>query len=82
LLVVSAIPPWAAQGTKVPTFNSAIPPLVAARAAAGKHILFADVTVGWDSNTMFGDDDLHPNWVGYNLMGDLWYKAVGSLFPQ
>jgi hypothetical protein len=31
---------------------------------------------------MFGDDNLHPNWTGYNLMGDLWYKAVRTLFPQ
>ena len=82
LLVVSAITPWAAQGSKIPTFNNAIPPLVAARAAAGKHIMFTDISVGWNSSTMFGDDNLHPNWAGYNLMGDLWYKAVGSLFPQ
>jgi lysophospholipase L1-like esterase len=82
LLVVSPITPWAAQGTKIPTYNNAIPPMVEKRAAEGKHIMFADVTVGWDSNTMFGDDDLHPNWAGYNLMGNLWYKAVGGLFPQ
>jgi lysophospholipase L1-like esterase len=82
LLVVSAIPPWAAQGTKIPTYNNAIPPMVEKRAAAGKHIVFVDATVGWDSKTMFGDDNLHPNWTGYNLMGDLWYKALGGLFPQ
>jgi hypothetical protein len=78
----SSLGRWAAQGTKIPTCNNAIPPMVEKRAAAGKHIMFADVTVGWNSKNMFGDDDLHPNWAGYNLMGEVWYKAVGGLFPQ
>ena len=31
---------------------------------------------------MLSGDGIHPNQTGYNWMGDTWYTAVGSLFPN
>jgi lysophospholipase L1-like esterase len=82
LLVVSLITPYPAQASNVATYNKAIPPLVQARAAAGKHILLADVNTGFQTSTMLSSDGIHPNQTGYDFMGGVWYGIVGSLFPQ
>ena len=79
LLVVSLITPYPAQATNVRTYNLAVPPLVKARADAGKHILLADVNTGFTS-AMLSSDGIHPNQSGYDFMGGVWYAAVGSLF--
>jgi lysophospholipase L1-like esterase len=80
LLVVSLITPYPAQAANVATYNKAIPPLVQARAAAGKHILLADVNTGFQTSTMLSSDGIHPNQMGYDFMGGVWYGVVGPLF--
>jgi lysophospholipase L1-like esterase len=82
LLVVSLITPYPAQASNVATYNKAIPPLIAARAAAGKHILMADLDTGFNTSTMLSSDGIHPNQTGYNFMGDTWYALIGGLFPK
>ncbi len=80
LLVVGLITPYPAQANNVQTYNQAIPPLVRARADAGKHILLADVNTGFTS-AMLSSDGIHPNQSGYDFMGGVWYAVVGNLFP-
>ena len=82
LLVVSLITPYPAQASNVATYNAAVPALIQARAAAGKHILLTDVNTGFQTSTMLSNDGIHPNQKGYEFMGGVWYGAVGSLFPQ
>ena len=62
-------------------YNAAIPALVNARAAAGKHITLVDLNTGFPSGAL-GSDNVHPNAMGYAWMGDKWYDATGSLFPK
>jgi hypothetical protein len=82
LLVVSLITPYPAQASNVAAYNMAIPPLVQARASAGKHILLADVNTGFQTSTMLSNDGIHPNKTGYDFMGGVWYGVVGALFPH
>jgi lysophospholipase L1-like esterase len=82
LLAVALITPYPSQAANVATYNKAIPPLVQARAAAGKHIILVDLNTGFMTATMLSSDGIHPNQTGYNWMGDQWYAAVGSLFPK
>ena len=80
LLVVGLITPYPAQANNVRTYNQAIPPLVRARADAGKHILLADLNTGF-TLAMLSSDGIHPNQSGYDFMGGVWYALVGKLFP-
>lgn len=80
LLVVGLITPYPAQANNVQAYNQAIPPLIRARADAGKHILLADVNTGFTS-AMLSSDGIHPNQSGYDFMGGAWYSVVGELFP-
>jgi lysophospholipase L1-like esterase len=78
LLVVAEITPlqnstWEAQ---VVTYNAAIPALVKARAAAGKHVALVDMHTGFVVGAMLSSDGVHPNMAGYNHMGDVWYAAI------
>jgi lysophospholipase L1-like esterase len=82
LLVVSLITPYPSQASNVAAYNAAIPALVQARAADGKHILLADVNTGFQVSTMLSSDGIHPNQTGYEFMGGVWYGVVGPFFPQ
>lgn len=83
LLVVAKIIPIAGSANPVVgTYNDAIPGLVQSRAAAGKHILLADMNTGFDAPNMLNSDGVHPNETGYDFMGDQWYAVLGSLLPK
>jgi lysophospholipase L1-like esterase len=78
LLVVAEITPlqnstWEVQ---VQSYNAAIPALVQARAAAGKHVALVDMHTGFMTATMLSSDGVHPNKAGYDHMGDVWYAAI------
>src|SRR5579872_87728 len=81
LLVVAQITPlanstWEAQ---VMTYNAAIPALVQARAAMGKHVAMVDMHTGFMTSTMLSSDGVHPNMTGYDHMGDVWYAAIKNV---
>ena len=87
LLVVAQIIPTMNQqtNTRVQAYNAAIPALVQARAAAGKHIELLDLFTPFSSNPNFNSlmsDNLHPNDTGYALMGQTWFNAIEDVLPQ
>jgi lysophospholipase L1-like esterase len=87
LVVVSTLVPIAdsAINPRVQSYNAAIPPLVAARAAAGKHIVLVDTYAAFvkDPNykTALMADTLHPNDAGYALLGRTFYDAIAAVLP-
>jgi lysophospholipase L1-like esterase len=83
LLVVAKITPLANAGSAstIQAYNDAIPGLVQARAAAGKHVLMADMNAGF-TKAMLSNDGVHPNQSGYDFMGNAWYAVISSLLPQ
>jgi lysophospholipase L1-like esterase len=87
LLVVAQIIPTLNQqtNTRVQAYNAAIPGLVQARAAAGKHIEVLDLFTVFNSNPNFNslmNDNLHPNDTGYAVMGQAWFQAIEDVLPQ
>jgi hypothetical protein len=82
LIAVAKIIPYPAQANNVNLINQSIPAMVQGKVAAGKHVIMVDLNTGFQTSTMLSGDGIHPNQTGYNWMGDTWYTAVGSLFPQ
>ncbi|MBC8132658.1 MAG: hypothetical protein H7X95_06725, partial [Deltaproteobacteria bacterium] len=94
LIVVAQIVPTtdATVNMAIQNYNAAIPALVRARAAAGKHVVLVDmyqviagdpgfrITGRTVPNPAIGpmNDWLHPNAAGYKLMGAAWYGALKS----
>lgn len=74
-----------AENVLVQTYNDAIPPLVKARADAGKHVALVDMYTAFvnapNFKTALMKDDLHPADSGYKVMGDVWYAAIKPLLP-
>ena len=69
---------------QVQAFNRGIPAIVAARAAAGKHIAIADIHGFFVANPTWRTDylptnDVHPVDAGYDAMGRGWYSVLGPL---
>jgi len=79
LIAVAKIIPLQMSASAVTTYNNAIPGVVAAEVAAGKHVIVVDLNTGFPSGDM---DTVHPYQSGYEWMGDRWYAAIGSLFPM
>jgi len=88
LLVVAQIVPQQkrtpdTQNMLVQAYNAAIPPLVKARADAGKHVVMVDMYGALAAIPNYSTADytnqLHPNDAGYKVMGDTWYAAIGPL---
>ncbi len=85
VLVVAQIVPSRddVNNQRVRTYNAAIPALVQARAAAGKHILLVDMysafTANADYKSAYLSDNLHPTDAGYATMSAIWYAAIGGL---
>ena len=86
LLIVAQITPNRSEPglAQIPAFNRGIPALVAARAAAGKHVAIVDIykffvaDPNWKQAYLAGND-VHPNDAGYDAMGRGWYSALGPL---
>ncbi|HEY6722983.1 MAG TPA: SGNH/GDSL hydrolase family protein [Polyangiaceae bacterium] len=80
-LVVVAIPtPISWNPAALQTYSQRIPEIVEARAAAGEHMLVADMSQLPANN--LASDGLHPNDQGYATMAEIWYEVIGDLLPQ
>jgi len=79
LLVVAQIIPLPWAESSVVTYNAAIPGIVQARAAQGRHVVVVDMNTGFPQTNGFASDNVHPNdAVGYPWMGDKWYSAISQ----
>jgi len=82
LVVLAQMVPTGSDNTNnaVKTYNAAMPNLVATRVSKGQHILLVDMYTAFTSNANYKQallgDNLHPNQTGYNLMADVWFKAL------
>jgi lysophospholipase L1-like esterase len=87
LLVVANLVPTRSDvlNARVRAFNDAIPGLMQARAAAGKHVVAVDMYTAFvaDANykTTLLADTLHPNDAGYAVMAENWYAAIHPYLP-
>lgn len=87
LLVVATIIPTtvAATNERVRAFDAAIPALIEARQAAGKHVVGVDMFAAFDDNPFFPTalmvDTLHPNDAGYALLGQRFYETIEPFLP-
>jgi|GEM_PF-2863429 len=85
LLVVATIIPIANDGTnpKVQTYNAALPALVSARTAAGKHVVLLDNYAAFTKDpsyrTKLMSDYLHPNDAGCVVLGRAMFEAIRAL---
>jgi len=77
LIVVAQITPLSSGSDPIQTYNAAIPALIDARVAAGKHLQLVDMFTGF-SVSMLGDG-VHPNQAGYERMAGVWYDAISGL---
>lgn len=88
LLVVAQIVPTtvAATNVRVEAYNGAIPALVEARVAQGKHVRLVDMYAPFVANPSFAtalmNDFLHPNDAGYVVMGQTWFDAIEDVLPE
>jgi lysophospholipase L1-like esterase len=85
VIVAQIIPSRSDDGvTQTAAYNAGIPAVVAARAAAGKHVIIADIHKFFVANPNWKTDylptsDVHPIDPGYQAMARGWYSALGSL---
>jgi lysophospholipase L1-like esterase len=57
-----------------PAFNATIPGIVQSKQAAGKHVVFVDMSALTAAD--LAADGIHPNDAGYQLMADAWNTGV------
>jgi lysophospholipase L1-like esterase len=87
LVVVSNILPFADAkfAEAVSTYNAAIPGVVAARVADGKHVVFFDSYTAFSKVPNYAtsnmSDYVHPNDAGYAVMGKAFYDAISGVLP-
>ncbi len=87
LVVLAQIVPTRSDGTNntVKTYNAAMPNLVSTRVSKGQHIVLVDMYAGFTNDANYKQslfaDNLHPNQAGYNLMADIWFKALDPYLP-
>lgn len=71
------------DAVRVRRFNAALPALVAARAAAGKHVVLVDMYGAFTKDPSFKTkllaNGLHPTDAGYAAMAQVWWTAIGGL---
>ncbi|MFK4085065.1 GDSL-type esterase/lipase family protein [Kribbella sp. NPDC020789] len=74
---VSSIPPIndELKDAHVEAFNATIPPMVAAKAAAGKKVTFVDTNPAF-SNPFDMADALHPTYGALSKAAGIWYGAL------
>jgi lysophospholipase L1-like esterase len=87
LVVLAQIVPTRTDGTNnaVKTYNAAMPDLVSTRVGKGQHIVLVDMYKAFTDDPNYKQsllgDNLHPNQAGYNLMADVWFKALSPYLP-
>ncbi|MGW6007779.1 FG-GAP-like repeat-containing protein [Streptomyces sp. NPDC055210] len=77
-LLVSTIVPssYPATASRIGAYNAAIPRVVAARRAAGKHVSLVDMALVTTADL---DDALHPNDSGYRKMAEAFWAGVQTV---
>jgi lysophospholipase L1-like esterase len=74
------------ENIAVQAYNAKMPNLVKTRADAGKHVIMVDMYGAFTKNanykTEYMNDKLHPKDAGYVVMAQVWYDAIGKLFPK
>ncbi|XXT17942.1 GDSL-type esterase/lipase family protein [Sorangium sp. So ce429] len=78
-VVVAKLVPLSFNNTAVVAYNNALPPVVQARASAGKHVVLVDMHTGFPTSELA--DGVHPNAAGYTRMANTWYQAIGDMLP-
>jgi lysophospholipase L1-like esterase len=79
VVVAKIIPANGAQNTPTQAYNAAIPAVVQARVAQGKHFVLVDMFAALKTwSTALYKDSEHPNDTGYGLMADTWYPAIAN----
>ncbi|HZL20469.1 MAG TPA: SGNH/GDSL hydrolase family protein [Polyangia bacterium] len=82
VVVATIIPANGAQNTPTQTYNAAIPAVVQARSAKGKHLVLVDMYAAMKSwSTSIYTDSEHPNDAGYTIMANTWYPALRGVLP-
>jgi lysophospholipase L1-like esterase len=81
-IVVASVPPMSSldNNSGIVAYNSAIAPLVAARAAGGEHVSFADIYAAVPPADLM--DEAHYNAAGYAKTADVWNDALKSLLSK
>ena len=80
LVVATIIAANGAQNTPTQAYDAAIPAVVQARVAQGKHVILVDMYAAMKSwSTSLYKDSEHPNDAGYTIMADTWYSAIGGV---
>ncbi len=81
-IVVASVPPMvsADNNSAVVAYNSAIAPLVAARAAQGEHVFYADIYAAEPPADLL--DEAHYNADGYAKMAEVWHNVLEHLPAQ
>lgn len=81
-IVVASVPPLAsaASNSAIVAYNSAIAPLVAAHAAGGEHVSYADIYAATPPADLM--DEAHYNADGYAKMAEAWNNVLESLSTQ
>lgn len=79
LVVVAKLVPLSFNDAAVVAYNNALPPVVQARASAGKHVVLVDMHTGFPTSELA--DGVHPNAAGYARMANRWYDAIGDMLP-
>ena len=80
LVVATIIPANGTQNTLTQTYNAALPAVVQARAAKGKHVILVDMYAAMKSwSTSIYKDSEHPNDAGYAIMAGVWYSAIAGM---
>jgi lysophospholipase L1-like esterase len=77
--VVSTILPLSFGSRGVETYNAALPAVVEARAAQGKHVELVDAFTGFPTSEL--GDGVHPNQQGYERMAGTFYEAIADVLP-
>ncbi len=82
VVVAKIIPANGAQNTPTQTYNAALPGVVQARVAQGKHLALVDMyaALGSWSLAQYTDSE-HPNDTGYVKMAETWYPAIDAALP-
>ena len=84
VFVASLIPTTSAMENQYwSAYNASIPGMVAAKAAAGKHVVYVNMSTALTTADLA--DSLHPNDGGYVKMGNAWNTAIqnvaGTILP-
>ncbi len=82
-VVLASVPPMrdAQREAHVKAFNETLPGLVAQERAAGRKIVFADVSSAMNSDGDLTYDGVHPTMDGYRKIADVWYQALTGHAP-